>query len=58
MFDNGYVQQTQEVVYGYQADTALRGAQARRTAERLLVGTAIAVLLKRARDARKRDPRF
>lgn len=53
-----YVTRTQEIVQDYERKGAYERARARRAGERLLVGTVIAVLLKRARTARQRDQRF
>lgn len=53
-----YVTRTQEIVQDYERQGAYARARARRAGERLLVGTVIAVLLKRARTARQRDQRF
>lgn len=53
-----YVRRTEEAVAQYEQQGAHQRAQGRRAGERLLIGAAILVLLKRARDARRRDPRF
>lgn len=53
MFD-GYVYETEKIVDGYERHAEAQRYARRRQAERVLVGTAIAVILKRARERRRR----
>jgi len=61
MFSDGsadYVRRTEEIVQEYEQAGRRQREQGRRMGERILVGAVIAVLLKRARGARRSDPRF
>lgn len=49
----GYVYETEKIVDDYERHAEAQRYQHRRQAERVLVGTAIAVILKRARDRRR-----